>query len=148
MPPGAWLADTTSSKGSYAEGADAMPREQGAGAVIGIIGGSRVVGEALELLLQGLGYRARFAAAAAPGTWPLEGSQILVLAPGLTAAQRTAALGALRRTAVATPIPVIELTRGDAPAGDEHCVHWPCRAEELARTIDAVLAPCALGGRA
>jgi hypothetical protein len=126
-----------------------MPREYGTRAVIGIVGGSRVVGEALELLLQGLGYQARFAAAETMAdTWPIVGSQLVVLAPGLTAAQQTALLGALRGATADRSIPVIELTRSQHLATDKHCVHWPCRAEELARAIDAVLDPCALGGRA
>ena len=126
-----------------------MLRERGTQAVIVIIGGSRVVGEALELLLQGLGYRARFAPAETRTEAVTVGaSELVILAPGLTARQRTALLGAIRPLPAVNAIPVIELTRDDAPAGDNHCVHWPCRAEELARAVDAVLDPCALGRRA
>jgi hypothetical protein len=125
-----------------------MRCEHDAPVTIGIVGGSRVVGEALELLLQGLGYRARFAATPSTGAWPLGDSQLVVLAPGLSAPQRLALFAATRGAAANAPVPVLELTRGGAPGADEHRVHWPCRAEELARAIDAVLAPRAIGGRA
>ncbi|HZS02479.1 MAG TPA: hypothetical protein VFE37_27435 [Chloroflexota bacterium] len=122
-----------------------MPRGPGVRASIGIVGGSRVVGEALALLLQGLGYRARYAAAPAEGAWPLADSEVVLLAPGLGTAQRSALLAAVRGATAAPAIPILELTRGDGAAAGEHCVRWPCRAEELARAIDAVLEPRAIG---
>ncbi|HLH23871.1 MAG TPA: hypothetical protein VK066_15210 [Chloroflexota bacterium] len=118
-----------------------MRGEQGPRGTIAVVAGSAIVGEALALLLQGLGYRARFAAPRADTAWPLADCQLVVLAPGLSASQRAALLAAVRGAAAPAAVPVLELTRDDAPPGDAPCVHWPCRAEELARAIDAALAP-------
>ena len=109
-----------------------MPGKQRAPTAIGILGGSRVVGEAVALLLQGLGYRARFIVAPTSGLWPLADSQLVVLMPDLCGAQRAALLTALGDMVAGPTIPILELTRGDAPTTDERRVHWPCRTEELA----------------
>ncbi|HEY7067941.1 MAG TPA: hypothetical protein VII06_41200 [Chloroflexota bacterium] len=123
-----------------------MPRQPGTRARIGIVGGSRVVGEALELLLQGLGYQARFVAALPQdGARPLADSQLVVLAPGLSPTERAAILAGLRET-LSNSVPVLELTRGRAAPSDERTIHWPCRAGALARVIDTVLhAPAGVG---
>jgi hypothetical protein len=107
---------------------------------VAIVGGSAVVGQALELLLQGLGYRARYepappAEAPAP---PLADTQLVVLAPGLSPSRREAALARVPRHGV-EGIPVLELTADVRTGASGLYVRWPCRAEALARAIDAAL---------
>jgi len=125
-----------------------MPRQPETRGAIGIVGGSRVVGEALEVLLQGQGYRPRFVVSPGDvGGQVLTDCQLIVLAPGVSAAERDAILAALDE-AGGSSLMVLELTRGRVPDGDRRYVHWPCRAVELARIIDAALQPPAVRAHA
>ncbi len=130
-----------------------MRAEHPGGAMVAIVTGNPVVGEALEALLQGLGYRARFEAApphAARRTARSQGAELLVLGPGLTPCRRKAVLARARgRAPVAGAVPVLELSGTDPPSEASALrVRWPCRAEELARAIDAALEAGASYGRA
>jgi hypothetical protein len=112
---------------------------------VAIIGGDPIVGEALEVLLQAAGYRTRFL----PETVMdeilmgelLADSQLLLVAPVLSAKRRKALLE--RKLGPTTPvnIPVLELLPAN---GGQHfqggrTVLWPCSGEELKRAIDALL---------
>ena len=107
-----------------------------------ICGGSSVVGRALELLLQSLGYRARFETLPVDASArPLVGVQLLLLAPGLAPARREKLLRRAHDLAHETAIPVLELiAAGRAPTTPGHHVRWPCQADELRREIDRALA--------
>ena len=118
-----------------------MSTQRAAEATVAIVGGNAVVGRALELLLQGLGYRARFesGAAVAELDQPLAGAQLIVLAPGLSAGRRDAVLARLPRANDHGGVPVLEMMASGLPTTDGPRVGWPCRAEDLARVIDAML---------
>ena len=107
-----------------------------------ICDGSSVVGRALELLLQSLGYRARFETLPVDASArPLVGVQLLLLAPELAPARREKLLRRARDLARDTAIPVLELiAAGRAPTTPGHQVRWPCQADELGREIDRALA--------
>ena len=71
---------------------------------VAILGGDRVAGQALELLLQGVGCDARFVAdpvAEGAGEW-LEGVQVLLLPPTLRPEHREAMLAGLMSGAPGT----------------------------------------------
>jgi hypothetical protein len=120
-----------------------MPGQQrGPGPRVAIVAGNAVVGEALEVLLLGLGYRARFEPAASLDAMlpRLADVQLVVIGPGLSACRRAALLPGRWLGHAGSSVPVIELTLGEPlEGGDGRQVRWPCRAEELARAIDAAL---------
>ena len=109
-----------------------------------IIGGDPIVGEALEVLLQAAGYRPRFL----PETVMdeilmgelLADSQLLLVAPVLSAKRRKALLEMKLSPTTPVDIPVLELLPAN---GGQHLqgstVLWPCSGEELKRAIDALL---------
>ena len=110
--------------------------------VVAVLGGDPVVGRALELMLTGGGYDARF----------LNGSfidelaelaeeiRLVILAPGLHSKGRKRFLNGTQRAAA--KIPVLELVsasdraRGDGRQGS---VSWPCRVRDLRQEIDTAL---------
>lgn len=107
-----------------------------------IVGGDVIVGQALELLLQNADYSVRFLGEPSldePGL--LDGFQLLLIAPGLSAKCHEALLALLNSTTVAERIPFLELVcnveETQAEAG--HLVPWPCQPEELERRIKAAL---------
>ena len=117
-----------------------------------VVGGDAVVGTTLELLLESVDYHVSFVAGPLlnePGV--LEGTDLLVLAPGLTDEQKVTVLAALRFGAHGgSPVPVVELVpelREATSADDRRLVPWPCRAEELDRQIRMALGQAPGGDR-
>jgi len=113
---------------------------------VAILGGDRVAGQALELLLQGVGCDARFVAdpvAEGAGEW-LERVQVLLLPPTLRPECREAMLAGLMSGAPGTSgVPIIELV--DAPregtgSFGRYVLLWPSRVEELMQCIEAAVA--------
>ena len=111
---------------------------------VAIIGGDPIVGEALEVLLQAAGYRPRFL----PETGMDEllmgemfaDSQLLLVAPVLSAKRRKALLEMKLSPTTPANIPVLELLPANGGRHlQEHIVLWPCSGEELKRAIDALL---------
>lgn len=108
-----------------------------------IIGGDPVVGEALEVLLQAAGYRTRFLPESAMDellSEVLADSQLLLIAPVLSAERRKALLEMMLSPTTSVNIPVLELLPANGGQHlQEHIVLWPCSGEELKRAIDALL---------
>lgn len=113
-----------------------------AAAIIIVVGGDAVVGHALELLLRGSGYNARFEALptfAADGT-PLDAGLIL-LAPGLDERGREAVLTSVDVARRGGDLSVIELVPAMSSwPGEGHALlPWPCRTEDLEREVETAL---------
>ena len=110
--------------------------------------GDPVVGRALVLLLRGSVYDARFLSTSSLGEpASLEGVRLLLLTPTreLDGEGHEALWASLRDASGAVGAPILELTssrearNGEARAGLEHSVPWPCSTEELERRIQAAL---------
>jgi hypothetical protein len=110
---------------------------------VAIIGGDPVVGEALEVLLQTAGYRARFLSE--PGADKLgemlADSQLLVVAPTLSVEHRKAVLEIMLSPQTPVNIPVLQLlpANGGQHLQGEHVLLWPCSTEDLRRAVDTAL---------
>ncbi|MBI4492019.1 MAG: hypothetical protein HY690_04430 [Chloroflexi bacterium] len=112
-------------------------------AVVAILGDDPVVGQALEILLQGAGHDVRFLPGAALD-WPGElmaNAQLVLLAPGLSLERREALLGRVRRMSGRQSVPCLELTSVAAGAPSSGCreVRWPCQVVTLLRAVDAAV---------
>ena len=111
---------------------------------IAIICRDRVVGQALELLLRGADYDARFLGEPAMEKLGelLDGVQIVLLGPALNAERRERFVNGLRAEPRTVNIPVLELIPTREGGGNGHTCHvmWPCKTEELARHIAEALA--------
>jgi hypothetical protein len=111
-------------------------------AAVVVVGGDAIVGRALELLLRGSGYDARFEA---PPTFDARGvlreAGLVLLAPGLDERDRGAVLSSVEAACHEGDLPVLELVSVIAPrSGKGHAlVFWPCRTEDLEREIEAAL---------
>ena len=113
---------------------------------VAILGTNSVVNSALSLLLNGAGYDTRRVERDPQGlaNGLLEGVDLLLLAPGLSHGPRETVLGAVRDNPATAHTPVLTLSSAIGEAlGDERgeVVAWPSPIEELARRIEAVLAP-------
>src|ERR687897_2663316 len=110
---------------------------------IAILGGNSVVGRALEVLLQGVGYDTRLVEdpPEKPAEQLLEGVRLLLLAPTLSAESRETLLAEMGSSLDAANIPVLTLstTLKEALAGGPAFIPWPCRLEDLIKKIDAAL---------
>jgi hypothetical protein len=110
---------------------------------VAIIGGDPVVGEALEVLLQAAGYRTWFLSESVMDDLgeELADSQLLLVAPLLSAKRRKAILELLLGPMTPVNIPVLELlpANGGHHRRGEHTLLWPCSGEELKQAIDALL---------
>ena len=112
---------------------------------IAILGGNAVVGRVLEVLLRGAGYEVRFLGepeAFVPEEL-FEGLDVLLLGPGLGVDRREDYLGAMTGTLNTAAIPVLAFSPGPkgTVAEEDRLVPWPCKMEDLAREIEAVLPP-------
>ena len=118
---------------------------------VAILGTNTVVNSALSLLLNGAGYDVRRVERDLPGlaNGLLEGVDLLLLAPGLSHGPREGILSAVRDNPATAHTPVLTLSSALGEAlGDEsgqEVVAWPSPIEELARRIEAVLAPATSG---
>jgi hypothetical protein len=110
---------------------------------VAVVGGGPIVGTALESLLVAAGYHARFLPESMMDELDvlLAHSELLVVAPALSAERRQALLEVVLSPPGSAKIPVLELL----PANGEErrflggMVLWPCSVEELKRAIDALL---------
>jgi hypothetical protein len=110
--------------------------------MVAIFGRDRVIGQALELLLRGADYDARFLGEPAIDKLAelLDGVQILLLGPTLNAERRENLLDGLRSEPGTANIPVLELTTTARVMRNGHRhVMWPCRTEELVQHIGEIL---------
>ena len=110
---------------------------------VAILGGDSLVGQALKLVLQGADYDVRFLNGA-PLDKPaelLDGVQLVLLTPRLSAKRREMFLSGMRSTPATAGVPVLELVTvlDETRAGQGRRVPWPCRVEELEREIEAAL---------
>lgn len=113
---------------------------------VAILGGNPLVGRALELLLRGIGYDARFleedlVISVGRPELLLHGVQLLIVAPSISIQHRTAFLEGIRSASDVTEAKVLELITSPetGQAEIEGCVPWPCRMEELTRIIESTL---------
>ena len=110
---------------------------------VAILARDAVAGHALELLLQDAGYGTRFVAETVNGKLAeaLDGVQLLLLAPALSAKRREHFLKSMRSTPVMAKIPILELVTAldGAQAEQSGLVLWPCRIEDLKAKIEATL---------
>src|SRR5215218_168870 len=112
---------------------------------IAILGGNTMAGQALEALLQGVGYDTRLIEdlPESPPEQLLDGVRLLLLAPTLSTESREAFLAEMGGPLDAAHIPALTLSTtirealGDGPV----IIPWPCRLEELTRKIEATLLP-------
>lgn len=125
-------------KGSVA--AEAVP----ATATIVVVGGDAVVGHALELLLRGSGYDARFEALStfdAKGV-PLD-AELILLAPGLDERDRGTVLTSVDADQGGNnlSLPVVELVPATkaCPKEGHAFLSWPCRTQDLEREVEVAL---------
>jgi hypothetical protein len=108
---------------------------------VAILGGDSVVGRALEVLLQGLGYDTRLIEEYDAGTPEdlLEDTQLLLTTPTVSDESRERFVEGMRSTPGTAAIPV--LTLSTVPTNDladqAGIVLWPCRLEDLNRAIEA-----------
>ena len=108
---------------------------------VAILGGDSVVGRALEVLLQGLGYDTRLIEEydASPPEELLEDTQLLLATPTASNESRERFLEGMRSTPGTAAIPI--LTLSTVPTNDladqASVVLWPCRLEALNRAIEA-----------
>ncbi|MGH3089305.1 MAG: hypothetical protein ACRDSJ_18585 [Rubrobacteraceae bacterium] len=109
--------------------------------VVAVLGGDPVIGQALKLLVEHRGYRARFLAEPVPSRLEELKPEIglLLLAPALSVEGRKTLADAM--AGMPEKIPVLELVpeAGAARGGGERTVTWPCGAARLGQAIDAVL---------
>ncbi len=111
---------------------------------VAILGRDRVVGQALELLLRGADYDARFLGEPLRDGLVelLDGAQILLFGPTLSAERREDLLDGLKAEPETENIPILELmtTLGGARNGHHgRHVMWPCKTEELVSHIKEML---------
>jgi hypothetical protein len=111
---------------------------------IAIIGRDRMVGQALELLLRGADYDARFLGEPVmdkPGEL-LDGVHVLLLGPTLNVERREYLLDGLRGEPRTANIPILELITITGESRNAHGgrhVMWPCKTEELIHHIEETL---------
>jgi hypothetical protein len=124
-----------------------MPQHDYSGRIkIAILGGDVLVGRILEVVLQSVGYDARYLNGSFTGE-PTElpaGVRLVIFAPRMSTERRKTSLSRVRGTPATAGVPVLDLvTASDASEnGREKLVDpvlWPCFTEELEREIEAAL---------
>ncbi len=116
------------------------PRKTRTPTTVGIFGGDPVVGQALELLLEAAGYKARFLPEQVFDTGSETTADIGLLL--LTPSPRSESVRSLLETLPATAkVPVLSLisVSADEPEASESTVLWPCPLAELKARINAAL---------
>ena len=122
--------------------------------MLAILGGDQLIGESLELLLSKAGYRSRYLVEPLDEADGLNGVlmhvDLLILAPSLEGAYRTALLADSTNPEAMRKIPVIELIKATEEEDGgflRYPVLWPCRLEALIHQIEeALLAGPVSGG--
>ncbi len=111
---------------------------------VAILGGDRMVGRALELMLEGAGYDARFLSGSfvdRPAELPEE-IQVVILTPGLPPRGLEGFLNGIERASTRERIPVVLklVSASDRTQDSEQgSVLWPCPLKDLKREIEAAL---------
>ncbi len=110
---------------------------------IAILGGDSMVGQTLELMLEGGGYDARFLNGSfvdRPAELPEE-IQVVILMPGLHPRGLEGFLNGMERASTRARIPVLKLVSVSDRTQDSEqgSVLWPCRVKDLKREIEAAL---------
>ena len=110
---------------------------------VAIQGGDPLVGQALEILLRGVGYEVRVLGESEAFQVEdlLEGVDVLLLGPGLANGRREDFLEAMASTLETATIPVLALSPGPkgALSEEDRLVPWPSRIEDLSRAIEAAV---------
>jgi len=110
---------------------------------VAILGGNSVVGSALEVLLQGLGYDTRLIEESGVGSPEelLGGIHLLLAAPTVNTESRERFLARMKSSPSTAAIPVLTLSTAQRVeiADQTGLVPWPCRLEDLNREIDAAV---------
>jgi hypothetical protein len=110
---------------------------------VAILGGNSVVGSALEVLLQGVGYDTRLIEESGVGSPEelLRGTQLLLAAPTVNTESRERFLARMKSTPSTAAIPVLTLSTAQRVefADQTGLVPWPCRLEDLKSEIDAAV---------
>ena len=114
--------------------------------IIAVVGGDPLVGQALEVPLLNAGYGVRFLYGSATNgeAHPLDGVDLVLLAPRSGDGDRKAILSRFQSSTPAGSgkVPVMELVAGSEEARAEEEVRrvlWPCRMKDLRREIEAAL---------
>jgi hypothetical protein len=111
---------------------------------VAIFGEDWVFGQALELLLAGVDYDARFLGEPRMDELSelLVGVRLLLLAPAVKEAWREEFLRAVSSSGAIADMSVLELVsaHGEEMSRREGLVPWPCRIENLKREIETTLA--------
>lgn len=110
---------------------------------VAILAGESVAGQALELLLQSIGYRTRFLVEPLLDdvNEMLDEVQISILAPTVSEKYREDFLRNVERIPAMAGKPILELVTSASSLQPltQGRVLWPCRIEELQREIEAAL---------
>ena len=110
---------------------------------VAILSDNPLVGGVLEMLLESAGFEVRLLEEidAFKVEDLLEGVDVLLLGRGLSDGRREVFLSALASTLETATIPVLSFSPGTkgSLAEEDRLVPWPCRIEDLAREIEAVL---------
>ncbi|QIN84389.1 hypothetical protein GBA63_18380 [Rubrobacter tropicus] len=118
---------------------------------VAVLGEDSIVGNALELLLCGSGYDARFEALRTfDAGRTLRGVRLVLLAPGLDEWDRGAVLSSVEAACREGGLPILELVSAtiSRPGRGRVLIPWPCRTKDLEREIDnALLREQAASGR-
>jgi hypothetical protein len=122
-----------------------MSQREAGSVNIAILGGDLLVGRALEVALQGVGYDTRYLNGTftdEPAELP-EDVKLVIFAPRMNTERRKAFLSNMRNSAAMSGLPVLELATvlKEVRAEQEGVglVAWPCSTEELVRRIEAAL---------
>lgn len=110
---------------------------------VAIIGGSPVVGKALESLLESTDYGVRFFPENLAGSAELPaGVRVVLVMPALSNQRSDALITRLMSASGTACPPIIELitTPNGHHNGHRIYVSWPCSVEELKQSIEAALA--------
>jgi hypothetical protein len=109
------------------------------------------VGRALDLLLRGAGYDVRLVGHPTEGdlSVPLEGANLLLIAPMIDAETSRKILDDVGAMASLAALPVLALVTAPSghplEGGRARQVPWPCRTAELTREIEVALSRPHLG---
>jgi hypothetical protein len=109
-------------------------------AIIAILGGSPVIGKALESLLASTEHVARFFSEYPEGdAEPLGEARVALILPASSSRRQEALKALIKNTPSTMNLPIIELTTTPDDNGQGILVPWPCSIEDLRRSIDETL---------
>lgn len=124
-----------------------MPHSRRSSTTIAILGGNTASGSALALLLRNVGYVTWNLDAPLRGRIreSLEGIDLLLITPDLSAAHCEDSLAVLRADRELVSMPILKLSSGSeeeplSGTGEGGIVPWPNSIQKLTQEIEAVLA--------